>query len=31
MSKLHDRMPVVLDDKAQDAWLHVDERDLDIL
>ncbi len=31
MSKLHDRMPVILDNKSQDAWLHVAEQDEDML
>lgn len=31
MSSLHDRMPVILDKKAQDAWLYVDEKDADLL
>lgn len=27
-ARIHDRMPVVLDDDAQDAWLYPDEEDL---
>lgn len=31
MSKLHNRMPVILGSKAQDAWLHVEAQDIEIL
>lgn len=31
MSRLHDRMPVILDEKAREAWLHAGESDTDML
>ena len=31
MGHLHDRMPVILDEKAREAWLHVGESDTDML
>ena len=31
MSELHDRMPVVLEGKARDAWLSVDDTETELL